>query len=53
MWDDLKNRKLGRWAAGYLAAGWVVYEVLGEVSGNFDWAPVYMRVITVLIVRSE
>jgi TolB-like protein len=48
-WDEFRQRKFARWTLGYLAAGWVTYEVLSLIGENFAWPPVVMRIITVLI----
>lgn len=49
-WKEFRQRKFARWTLGYLAAAWVMYEVLSLVGDNFDWPPVVLRVITVLLV---
>jgi TolB-like protein/Flp pilus assembly protein TadD len=45
----LRQRKLGKWTFGYVAAAWLSYEVLTLVGQNFDWPKVALQVITVIM----
>jgi TolB-like protein/Tfp pilus assembly protein PilF len=45
----LRQRKLGQWAFGYIAAAWLSYEVLTLIGQNFEWPKVVLQVITVIL----
>src|SRR5687768_16920625 len=45
----LRQRKLGQWAFGYVAAAWLTYEVLTLIGQNFEWPKVVLQVITVIL----
>ncbi|MEN8375654.1 MAG: hypothetical protein ABFS34_09420 [Gemmatimonadota bacterium] len=47
--DKFRKRKIGQWSLGYLAGGWVAYEVLSQVAENFAWPAVIMRAVTVAV----
>ena len=40
----LKQRKLVQWAAAYLAAAWVLLQVLDLASGSYHWPDVVMHI---------
>jgi serine/threonine-protein kinase len=45
----LKERKLVQWAVAYLAAAWLLLQVLGLVADAFDWPPVVLRIAFVVM----
>ena len=47
--NHLRQRKLGQWTLAYLAAAWLVYDVLSLIGQNFDWPKLVLQVITVLL----
>ncbi|MBW3554293.1 MAG: hypothetical protein KY466_12315, partial [Gemmatimonadetes bacterium] len=48
-WGEFRDRKVVQWSLGYLAAAWVLYQVLSQVAENFAWPPAIMRGATVLL----
>lgn len=44
----IRQRKLAQWGLAYLAAAWVLLQVLGFVAESFDWPPQVARMATVL-----
>lgn len=44
----IRQRKLAQWALAYLAAAWVLLQVLGFVAESFEWPPQVARMATVL-----
>ncbi|MBS0569877.1 MAG: tetratricopeptide repeat protein [Proteobacteria bacterium] len=42
--DRLKQRKLVQWALAYLAAAWVLLQVLGLAADSYDWPHAIMRI---------
>lgn len=47
--ERLRQRKLAQWLVGYLAGAWLLLQVLGFLAQTFDWPPLTMRVLTVLL----
>jgi TolB-like protein/Flp pilus assembly protein TadD len=46
---SLRKRKLVQWSAGYAAAAWVLLQVVTLVGQQFDWSPVLLRAITIVL----
>jgi len=46
---SLRRRKLVQWTAGYAAAAWVLLQVVALVGQQFDWSPVLLRAITIVV----
>ncbi len=49
MLPHLSKRKLVQWGFAYLAGAWVLLQLLGQLSGTFDWPPIVLRVLTVAL----
>ncbi len=49
MLQRLKERKLVQWGIAYLAAAWVLLQLLGQLSGTFAWHPAVLRGLTVAL----
>ena len=49
IWNELRERKFVEWMIGYLAGAWLLLQVADFMRENFDWSPVYVRVITVVL----
>ena len=47
--DSMKTRKIFQWAVAYLAGGWLLLQVLDFLRENFDWSPLIVRGVTVLL----
>jgi hypothetical protein len=47
--QQLKDRKLVQWALAYLAGAWLLLQLAGELRDTFQWAPVFVQVLTVLL----
>jgi TolB-like protein/Flp pilus assembly protein TadD len=47
--ERLRTRKLVQWGIAYLAAAWVLLEVLSQVGEHFAWPNVALRVLTVAL----
>ena len=47
--DQLRERKLGRWALAYLAGAWLVLQVIKLVSDSFGWSEVWVRGLIVAL----
>ncbi|MCI0434279.1 MAG: hypothetical protein L0271_11680, partial [Gemmatimonadetes bacterium] len=45
----LRQRKIGQWAIAYILVAVGVYELLGNVAGNFGWPAFVLRAATVLL----
>ncbi len=45
----LKERKLVQWVLAYLAGAWLVLQVLALLADTYDWAPIVMRSVPVLL----
>ena len=45
----LRERKLAQWGLAYLAAAWVLLQVLDLVGRQFDWPTGLLRGITVAL----
>lgn len=50
LWERLKKRKVVEWGAAYLAGGWLVFEVVGQLSDTFGWGENVGRIAFVVIV---
>jgi TolB-like protein/cytochrome c-type biogenesis protein CcmH/NrfG len=49
LWQRLRERKLVQWALAYLAAAWVLIQVLGAVGDAFGWAQVIEQIAIVVL----
>jgi TolB-like protein/Flp pilus assembly protein TadD len=45
----LRDRKLTAWSIAYLAAAWVLLQVIGFLAQSFDWPVTIVRVSTILL----
>src|SRR5688572_18194318 len=45
----LKQRKILQWTAAYVAASWLILQVVGVLAQGFAWATPLLRVLTVLL----
>jgi len=49
LWSGIKQRKIATWTAAYLAAAWVLVQVVALVGDQFDWSPAIGRALTILL----
>ncbi|MGD8279014.1 MAG: hypothetical protein PVH00_13345, partial [Gemmatimonadota bacterium] len=49
IWNELRERKFVEWIIAYLAGAWLLLQVADFMRENFDWSPVYVRVIAVVL----
>ncbi|HSG46924.1 MAG TPA: hypothetical protein VLA43_03815 [Longimicrobiales bacterium] len=47
--ERLRQRKFFRWAAAYLAAAWLLFEVASEVGGPLGWSDTFYRTLLVVL----
>ena len=47
--EEIKRRKLGRWALAYIAGAWVLLQVVDLIGGRFGWPDVWLRWLIVLV----
>ncbi|HEX6065296.1 MAG TPA: BTAD domain-containing putative transcriptional regulator [Longimicrobiales bacterium] len=47
--ERLKQRKILQWTAAYVAAAWVILQVVGVLAQGFDWATPLLRILVVLL----
>jgi TolB-like protein len=45
----IRERKLVQWAAAYLAAAWLILQVVALVGHSFDWSPFVVRGVVALL----
>ncbi|HEX6063578.1 MAG TPA: tetratricopeptide repeat protein [Longimicrobiales bacterium] len=45
----LKDRKIAQWAVAYLAAAWLVVQVVALIGGQFGWPDALQRAVTVAL----
>ena len=48
-WSELKSRRLVQWTLTYLAAAWLVFQIVGVLAQGFAWAVVLLRVTAVVL----
>ncbi len=46
---QLKNRHIVQWAIGYLAAAWVLLQVIELLADIFAWPDFYLRILTIAL----
>lgn len=49
IWSQLRERKFAEWIIAYLAGAWLLLQVADFLRENFDWSPVFVRVLTVIL----
>ncbi|HEY0305844.1 MAG TPA: hypothetical protein VGC44_12735, partial [Longimicrobiales bacterium] len=47
--ERLKQRKILQWTAAYVAAAWVILQVVGVLAQGFAWATPLLRILIVLL----
>ena len=48
--EQIKERKLGRWGLTYLAGAWLVLQLVSVLGGLYHWPTQFMRAVPVVLV---
>src|SRR6187549_3626346 len=47
--ESLKQRKIVQWALAYLAAAWLILQLVGLLADAYGWPPVVLRLLPVIL----